>query len=50
MRCLEASQPAETFPRRVAGLFAAALYGQELLGLPGRAFDRTQMGSLAVSA
>ena len=28
----------------------AALYGQELLGLPDRPFDRTQMGSLAISA
>lgn len=28
----------------------ASLYGQELLGLPDRPFDRTQMGSLAVSA
>jgi len=28
----------------------ASLYGQELLGLPDRPFDRTQMGSLAISS
>ena len=28
----------------------AALYGQELLGLPDPPFNRTQMGSLAISA
>ena len=28
----------------------AALYAQELLRLPDRPFDRTQMGSLAISA